>query len=581
MGATFSAIANWRLGDADDYLRLVQVRDLIAGQGWWDVTQYRMNVPDGGPMHWSRLIDIPIALIIIILQPFLGQSLAEQSAVTIVPLATYGLFLFFAAGAARRLFDHHSALLSAAVMFALLPVINQFLPGRIDHHGWQLVLFSACLYAILDRERRIKSSVIIGVSLAAWVEISVEALPYIAIFMGLLALRWLGEDSRATKWKQFPAALLALSGSSIAFLLVNEGPKFAQNYCDSFSLFHTAAFCAATLVVLLGGIALPRIGISKQLPVKLLIGGVAGVAGIAAILFSAPQCAGDAFGALDPLVREYWYNFVPEGRPLWEIQPQFAAQPLAGILITAVAAIWFMAKSDARPAYDRSEIFLVFLACAITGLLVQRTAAYALVVGIILASALAIKMFRHSDSKDALLPRIGIKLAALLLVVPTIAGQYGYSLAKPTAGKQAEQTQEKEEAFAELALECHRYESIELLDSLPKSNLMMGLDVSPSVLLLTKHNIVATGHHRNQTAMKDVIETFISPPAKARQILAARGIDYVLTCPGSFELYRYEKNAPDGLLARLRKGAAPEWLKRQKPVGPYQLWRVEGSSNER
>src|ERR1700694_2453450 len=43
----------------DDAMRLVQFRDLLAGQGWFDLTQYRLSPPDGAAMHWSRLIDPP------------------------------------------------------------------------------------------------------------------------------------------------------------------------------------------------------------------------------------------------------------------------------------------------------------------------------------------------------------------------------------------------------------------------------------------------------------------------------------------------------------------------------------------
>ena len=65
-----SAIAGWQMGDPDDQLRLVQICDWLAGQSWWDVTQYRMNPPAGGPMHWSRLVDVPIAGLILLLAPF-------------------------------------------------------------------------------------------------------------------------------------------------------------------------------------------------------------------------------------------------------------------------------------------------------------------------------------------------------------------------------------------------------------------------------------------------------------------------------------------------------------------------------
>ena len=45
------AIATMGFRDGDDALRLVQVRDLIAGQSWFDTTQYRINPPSGSLMN--------------------------------------------------------------------------------------------------------------------------------------------------------------------------------------------------------------------------------------------------------------------------------------------------------------------------------------------------------------------------------------------------------------------------------------------------------------------------------------------------------------------------------------------------
>src|SRR6478609_127842 len=50
--------------DTDDAMRLVQVRDLMAGQGWFDLVQHRLDPANPVPMHWSRLIDAPLALLI-------------------------------------------------------------------------------------------------------------------------------------------------------------------------------------------------------------------------------------------------------------------------------------------------------------------------------------------------------------------------------------------------------------------------------------------------------------------------------------------------------------------------------------
>lgn len=44
------------LGDTDDNLRMMQVRGLLAGQGWFDLRQYRLDPPMGADIHWSRLV---------------------------------------------------------------------------------------------------------------------------------------------------------------------------------------------------------------------------------------------------------------------------------------------------------------------------------------------------------------------------------------------------------------------------------------------------------------------------------------------------------------------------------------------
>src|SRR5690606_10341079 len=48
-------------GDNDSLMRLVEVRDLIGGQAWYDLHQYRMGLDGGFQMHWSRFVDAPLA----------------------------------------------------------------------------------------------------------------------------------------------------------------------------------------------------------------------------------------------------------------------------------------------------------------------------------------------------------------------------------------------------------------------------------------------------------------------------------------------------------------------------------------
>ena len=66
------------LADTDDNLRLAQVESWLGGQGWYDLRQYRLNPPVGIDVHWSRLVDLPIAAIILIVKPFFGALVAEN-----------------------------------------------------------------------------------------------------------------------------------------------------------------------------------------------------------------------------------------------------------------------------------------------------------------------------------------------------------------------------------------------------------------------------------------------------------------------------------------------------------------------
>ena len=50
-------------GDTDDAMRMVQVRDLIAGQNWYDMAQHRLAPPAGSFMHWSRVVDVPLVIV--------------------------------------------------------------------------------------------------------------------------------------------------------------------------------------------------------------------------------------------------------------------------------------------------------------------------------------------------------------------------------------------------------------------------------------------------------------------------------------------------------------------------------------
>src|SRR6202790_1181547 len=80
----------------DDAMRLVEVRDLIAGQGWFDLMQHRLD-PPGVSMHWSRVIDAPLAALIVMLRPLTGAAGAEAVTLILWPALLFGAALLLVA----------------------------------------------------------------------------------------------------------------------------------------------------------------------------------------------------------------------------------------------------------------------------------------------------------------------------------------------------------------------------------------------------------------------------------------------------------------------------------------------------
>src|SRR5256714_486888 len=78
------SLSDW-LGDTDDAVRLVTVRELLGGAPWFDTTLPRIGAPEPLVSHWARLIDLPLAALIGTLTPLLGPQRAELATRTVWP----------------------------------------------------------------------------------------------------------------------------------------------------------------------------------------------------------------------------------------------------------------------------------------------------------------------------------------------------------------------------------------------------------------------------------------------------------------------------------------------------------------
>ena len=534
--------------DPDDELRLVQVRDLLAGQGWFDLHQYRVDSAGGGvPMHWSRLIDAPIAASILLLRPLLGQSSAELVTLVAIPGLTLFAMLALVGWMASRTLAPGARFFAVLAVASAAPAMLQVLPLRIDHHGWQIVMALVAVAAFLDSDAR-RGGFVSGAALATWMAISFEGLPFSAWFITVLALWALADLSMRPR---LVATMQALAATSLALFLLTRGVADLAQHCDAIAPVHLAMFGWGALAISAPAWFAPR---SRA---ALAAGLVAAAAGALALVAAvAPQCAAGTFDMLDPVVRGFWYDNVQEGKPLWQaewpLMAQYALPPLIG-LWAAVA----LARRAEGPLRRWWFFYAVILGGAIAvSLAVARSAAIAGALGALSLGWLLSGWIGGLKRPPQPLLRLGelIGVAALVFcavfpVIPVLAIESLFS------NKIAEGVDK------DLSLACSAAKAGGALDALPAGDILAPLDFGPNVLLHSNKGVLATGHHRGARAMRAVIDGFTGSPERAREVMRRHRLRYVLICPQVQEMALYRERAPAGFAAQLLDGKTPRWLR--------------------
>ncbi|ANU06866.1 hypothetical protein [Paraurantiacibacter namhicola] len=564
------ALANIRLGrfpDPDDTLRLIQVRDLLAGQGWFDLTQYRIAPPEGTPMHWSRLVDAPLAVLIAMLTPLLGQAGAEMAAALIVPLLLLGVTIASVGVATRRMFGRQAAILAALFTGFMPMIVFQLQPLRIDHHGWQIALVALAMAASSMRSARMGGA-LAGLSMAAGLLVSIELLPLAAAFGLVFLLRGL-RSGEGRRW--LTSYLSGLAISMIGLFLALRGPGDLVVYCDAISLPHIAFFAITALAA----------GLSRSASKFVWLGvlSVGGAAGLAVFAMQAPECVGSPFGSLDPLVQRYWYANIAEGMPAWR-QDWTEALPALAQLAVALAVGAVLAARSRGPARSAIVDHVLLLALAVlAALLTWRSVAFAQLLALPILGMLAAGLLERISAATRAISKLS--LAALLTLVFLPAAPFLIAERIGSGGKDAPvgDPAPGERAAPILSLAhsaCDVTGSARKLDSLPTGTVFAPLDLGPAILLGSSHSVVATSHHRANDAMADVIGAFTQSPEEARKTIAARGADYVALCSDVAEPEIYRTANGRGFAAMLLRGSTPEWLEPVDIGAPpqFRVWRV-------
>jgi len=538
---------------------MVEVRDLLAGQGWFDLHQHRMNPPDGTLMHWSRLVDAPLAGLIWLLALVLPQASAEFVVAAAMPLLLLGAAMLATGRLALERFSVRVAVL-AVLSFALVPMVpGQFQPLRIDHHAWQVLSVAVATWAVF-RPDAAPGGLIAGLAMAAGLMISLETIVMAAGFALVLGLRWLVHP-RERVW--LARYLQGLVLGLVVLFAATRGLADLAPHCDAIAPAHLGFFAVVALGASL--LAARR----RQHPLALVGGlGASGLAGLALVSWAAPQCLASPFAGLDPLVREHWYLKVAEGQPLWR-QPLAEALPAALQCLIALGVAGFAAmRGEAAMRGWWRDYALLLGAAILAGVVTYRSIAFAGMLATIPLGWFAAAMIDRWQSSSSLAPKLGVAAALYAAVLP--AGIV--TLLTPSEDPAADRTAS---SLAFSSCELHR--NTAALGKLPTGTLFAPLDMGGHLLLDTPHSVVASSHHRAAGGMRRVIAAFIAEPDKARAEVVASGADYLALCADSGEVSVYRAvGGESSLAALLARGEAPAWL---EPVAlgtppALKVWRV-------
>ena len=549
--ATFSA------QDPDDYMRLLQVRDWLSGQAWFDSRQYRMNAPVGADMHWVRIVDLPIAIVMWPLRELLPQRLAETAAMTIVPLSQLLVAMMLLRRLLRALGGSEPMAIAAAAMVPLFPLLaTNFFPMRIDHHGWQAVSALAVAWLIIRGDT--KSSFIAGLITSAWLLVSLEGMPLAAVFGALLALRYCLQANRGHE-----AFLAGLSIGGLALSLLMRAPgEYALAYCDMMTWPHLLAFGSGTILAAMSrfmpGQEHPLGRSLSLLPILLVT--------VAAIVFPLGRCAISPLIGLDPLLRQVWFENMAEAAPLGSQTASVAAMLVWTVVIVAAGAFLAIRHAeDDRTRANWAILMVAALAACGTSFFAMRAGLTAQLLAIPFAVVIVWQYMPRARSLKPIVPRVLATVGCLGLATPVL----------PSA---AFKGIDRSDAYNVVSIARPGSGSCEYdrLNLLPPSRLFASLDRGPEILARSQHSVVMSGYHRNQAKMLDVLLGFGGPLDRAHAIITANRSEYVVGCISSADLTVAANMSQDNLAKRMLSNKPPEWL---EPVsffseGPMRVWRV-------
>jgi len=535
-------------GGGDDLMRLQQVRDWLAGQSWFDTTQYRLLPPEGVSIHWSRYVDLGLAAILVPASWIFSQTAAEHLAVILWPTLLGCLAILVIGPANNRLFGPAAAIGALVTFLTWGKLGGQFAAGRIDHHNVQILCATAVFYLSVLPGRRWVLGALAGAMTALCLAVGLEMLPCLAVIWGMMVLRHAFAEPDMGKWLVGFCLVFAVAAP---LLLAGQTAVAGWwiNHCDVLApplLSLAAVGIAASLAPVVLARALPHPAGRILVALAVLAVGL----WLAAPLLQ--PCLAGPYANASPEVRTFISTRIDEAlsaATLLELRPRSLLRimlPPVVIALLSLGATWLM-----RGRLARGQGIALIQAFAVVGVgfslaLMQNRAANLMTPALPLLAGFLLHAF-------ATLPRDhrlrGAAALVLLLAIPAVV-ETATRMIRLSPAQVALDEGENGQSLKPKAAFCRDSTVMAEIASLPKSLVFASGNIGPAILVYTPHSITSAWYHRSSTVFHNGDIAFGSRKLLA-DALAASGAEHLVFCGGVTEAK---------LITQLDQDGWPDWL---------------------
>ena len=544
----------------DDAMRLVELRAFLHGRGWFDLTEPRLGFPPGYLTHWSRLVDAPLAGLVLLFSAVAGPALSEDAARAIWPLLLLLPVMLSVTAISGSVGGRAAAARAALLGATCVGGLVLFRPGFIHHHNAQMALAAAFVALSFAAPRSRAAATAAGAVGALALGVGLESLAILGVAAAGYALRFVADPAQA---RNFTAFSLSTAVCALAvFVATVPSNLWSTTQCDAFA----GNSLVPVVVAGLGAALAARLTGRRSVAVRLAALSTTGAMGFVAYAVADPSCLKGPFGHIDPNIWPLWLSHVAEMRSVPRLiaeEPVRAlvslAWPIAGL--AALAPLW---RGNRSP--ESLILGAILIVASIVSAIHVRGLIYAnwFAVPVVAAASGLIAPSKPKPAGPAFRLRpFTFLLAGLLVAVGAFAA---LSLRQAGLGPDASPA-------ARAAPGCSQSADYADLARLPSGVVLPHVDLGPYVLATTAHHVLVAPYHRLQKELSLARRLLAGDASSAEAPLRQAGVDYLVDCRGEGDAL---EDAPGSLRSALMSGQAPSFL---EPLtfdddSPVLVWRV-------